>query len=114
MRDAEARMAANMPEGFEGDTHALLVAVYRDTSLPLPIRLDTAKAAVKFEKPALAATTFTKPDSLGELTVDELRGLKVLMATRRRRSSAWSSTYGRLIILKTSKSSTLVGPLPVG
>jgi hypothetical protein len=49
MRDAEARMAANMPEGFKGDAHALLVAVYRDTSLPLPIRLDAAKAAVKFE-----------------------------------------------------------------
>jgi hypothetical protein len=64
-----------MPEGFKGDAHALLVAVYRDTSLPLPIRLDAAKAAVKFEKPVLAATTFTKPNSLGELTVDELRGL---------------------------------------
>ena len=36
---------------------------------------DAAKAAVKFEKPVLAATTFTKPDHVGELTVDEFRGL---------------------------------------
>jgi hypothetical protein len=75
MRDAEARMTANVPEGFKGDAHALLMAVYRDTSLPLPIHLDAAKAAVKFEKPVLAATTFTKPDPLGELSVDELRRL---------------------------------------
>ena len=75
VRHAEARMAANMPEGFKGDAHALLVAIYQDTSLPLPICLDAAKAAVKFEKPVLAATTFTKPDPLVDLTVDQLSEL---------------------------------------
>lgn len=52
-----------MPEGFKGDAHALLVAVYRDTWLPLPIRIDAAKAAVKFEKTVLAATSFTEAEN---------------------------------------------------
>jgi len=47
MRDAKARMAANMPEGFSGDAHALLVAVYRDTSLPLSIRLGRGQSGGK-------------------------------------------------------------------
>jgi hypothetical protein len=40
---------------FEGDTHALLILTYKNTSLPLQIRLDAAKAAIRFEKPALSA-----------------------------------------------------------
>jgi hypothetical protein len=35
LQDVQARMAAGMPEGFKRDTRALLVAVYRDVSLPL-------------------------------------------------------------------------------
>jgi hypothetical protein len=40
---------------FEGDAHALLIAIYADTSRPIELRLDAAKAAIRFEKPALAA-----------------------------------------------------------
>jgi hypothetical protein len=40
---------------FEGDTHALLILTYKNTSLPLQIRLDAAKAAIRFEKPVLSA-----------------------------------------------------------
>jgi hypothetical protein len=36
---------------FEGDAHALRVMIYKDPALPLAIRLDTAKAAIPFEKP---------------------------------------------------------------
>jgi hypothetical protein len=76
MRDAEARLAANMPEGFAGDAHALLVAIYTDTALPIELRLDAAKAAVRFERPVLAATTLTNKDPFDDLTTDELRRLR--------------------------------------
>lgn len=40
---------------FEGDSHALLMAVYRNQDLPLNLRIDAAKAAIGYEKPKLAA-----------------------------------------------------------
>ena len=40
---------------FEGDAHAFLMLTYKDKSLPHNLRLDAAKAAVRFEKPALTA-----------------------------------------------------------
>ena len=40
---------------FEGDAHSLLIAVYKDQSKPIELRLEAAKAAIRFEKPALAA-----------------------------------------------------------
>jgi hypothetical protein len=40
---------------FEGDAHSLLIAVYKDESHPIELRLEAAKAAIRFEKPALAA-----------------------------------------------------------
>jgi hypothetical protein len=50
-------IAGTIPDAFRGDAHALLVAIYRDPRHPLDLRLDAAKAAVRFEKPALASTT---------------------------------------------------------
>src|SRR5215475_5820777 len=41
-------------ETFEGDAHSLLVLIYKDNSLPLAVRLDAAKAAIRFEKPAMS------------------------------------------------------------
>jgi DNA-binding PadR family transcriptional regulator len=40
---------------FEGDAHSLLIAVYKDEAHPIELRLEAAKAAIRFEKPALAA-----------------------------------------------------------
>jgi hypothetical protein len=40
-----------------------------------PAFISTTKAAVRFEKPVLAATTWTKKDLLDDLTADELRQL---------------------------------------
>lgn len=42
------------PNAFEGDAHAFLMTVYKDTAQPLALRLDAAKAAAPFEKPKLA------------------------------------------------------------
>lgn len=35
------------------------MAVYKDPALDLALRVDAAKAAIRFEKPALAATTLS-------------------------------------------------------
>src|SRR5215210_3840678 len=40
---------------FEGDAHALLVAVYKNPAQEWPLRVDAAKAAVRYEKPALSS-----------------------------------------------------------
>jgi hypothetical protein len=62
-------------DAFEGDAHSLLIAIYKDGSMPIGLRLDAAKAA---EKPALAAVEHsnkldTRPAS--ELTDDELAAI---------------------------------------
>ena len=56
--DAAAHLNA-APSAFKGDEHALLMAVYKDTSLELPLRVDAAKAALRYEKPALSSVTAT-------------------------------------------------------
>ena len=43
------------PDVFDGDAHSLLIAIYKDAKQPIALRLDAAKAAVRFEKPALTA-----------------------------------------------------------
>jgi hypothetical protein len=48
-----------LPGAFEGDAHALLMAVYKDPSHEWPLRVDAAKAAIKFEKPALSSVDGT-------------------------------------------------------
>jgi hypothetical protein len=40
---------------FDGDAHALLMAIYKDLSQPVELRIDAAKAAIRFEKPTLAS-----------------------------------------------------------
>src|SRR5690348_10261439 len=60
---------------FDGDAHALLVALYKDKTRPVELRLEAAKAAIRFEKPALAAQSvdlngnlsISHEDALGEL-----------------------------------------------
>lgn len=39
---------------FAGDAHALLMAIYKDETKELNYRLDAAKAAIRYEKPALS------------------------------------------------------------
>ena len=52
-----AAISAALPGAFEGDAHALLMAVYKDPSVDLHVRLDAAKAAIRFEKPLPAPLT---------------------------------------------------------
>ena len=55
MREAAAKVEAVLPDAFDGDAHALLIAVYKDTGLAMDLRVDAAKAAIRYEKPALSA-----------------------------------------------------------
>ncbi len=53
---ADALKASGVPI-YDGDAHAYLMAVYKNESLPTETRMDAAKAAVRFEKPAKTENT---------------------------------------------------------
>lgn len=55
VKEAALWIEAQLPEPFRGDAHALLMAVYKDVSNPMNLRIDAAKAAISYEKPRLAA-----------------------------------------------------------
>jgi hypothetical protein len=63
---ALAQMAVKLeeaiPNTFKGKAHELLMAVYKNEDLPLPIRIDAAKAAIGFEIPRLGNTNMTLDD----------------------------------------------------
>ena len=67
---AVARLEEVLPNAFTGDAHALLMAVYKDTSLDLRVRIEAAKAAISFERPRLASTAMTTR-SLDQISDDE-------------------------------------------
>lgn len=54
MHEVAEKIFAALPDAFEGDAHALLMTLYKDTTQPLVIRLDAAKAAIGYEKPRLS------------------------------------------------------------
>jgi hypothetical protein len=62
VKQVAEKIALTLPGAFEGDSHALLMLVYKDPSLPLDIRIDAAKAAIKYETPALQSTELTGKD----------------------------------------------------
>jgi hypothetical protein len=57
MKATADQLAQVLPGCFEGDAHALLMAVYKDERQDLAIRLDAAGKAIGYEKPRLAAVT---------------------------------------------------------
>jgi hypothetical protein len=50
-RLAEAEAMCALPEHFQGNSLALLQAVYRDTKLDLRVRVDAASKALPYEQP---------------------------------------------------------------
>ena len=56
---ASRKAAASISEGFEGDAHAFLQAVYRNPDVPIEIRIIAAGRALRVEKPTLAASHST-------------------------------------------------------
>lgn len=52
---AEVVTEALAENGFKGDAHAFLMAVYKNEAQPLVMRIDAAKAAISYEKPKLTS-----------------------------------------------------------
>jgi hypothetical protein len=66
MQEAAEQIAAVLgPMAFDGDAHALLISLYKDTAQPLLIRLDAAKAAISYEKPRLSSVDANIDGALG-------------------------------------------------
>jgi hypothetical protein len=51
IQEKAKKLEALVPGAFEGDAHALLMAVYKDPDHEWPLRVDAAKAAIRYEKP---------------------------------------------------------------
>jgi hypothetical protein len=68
----EEQLAQTMGEAFTADAHALLVAIYKDPSQPLIMRLDAAKAAIGYEKPKLSAVDASVNGVIGQYTAQPI------------------------------------------
>lgn len=53
-REAAEKLNELIPGAFEGDAHAYLISVYKNPTYETPMRVDAAKAAIRYEKPALS------------------------------------------------------------
>ena len=71
MAEAAKAVEGTLPEAFTGDAHTLLMTVYKDLTKPIDLRVDAAKAAIRYEKPALSAVE-AQVDLTGELAVKSM------------------------------------------
>jgi hypothetical protein len=55
---AAAAIGTIAPGVFSGDAHSLLMAIYKNPTHRIELRLDAAKAAAPYEKPKLASMEF--------------------------------------------------------
>jgi hypothetical protein len=58
-RERDAKRAAEaieavIPEAFAGDAHAYLMAIYKDPTKDDAVRMDAAKAAIRYELPTFS------------------------------------------------------------
>jgi hypothetical protein len=65
---------------FRGDAHALLRTIYTDPRVPMELRVDAAKSAIRFERPALVASHVQHSNApskavLAAMTTDQLKAL---------------------------------------
>jgi len=65
-------------DAFQGDAHSLLIAVYKDTTHPIELRVLAAKAAIGYEQPRLAAIE-GRVD--GKLTLEQLVGASMAIGS---------------------------------
>lgn len=70
--EAQKKIGKTLGGAFEGDAHALLILVYKDPSQPIELRADAAKAAIRYEKPALASTVVEHRDPISQMSYAEL------------------------------------------
>lgn len=72
MQEASALIEAALDKPFEGDAHAFLIAIYKNQEQPMDLRLDAAKAAIRYEKPALASVEVSAELIVSEITDEPL------------------------------------------
>ena len=81
MTIAAARLNELLPDMKPLDAHSLLISIYSNPEMPIAIRLEAARAALRVEKPALQATQVS-----GELTLQA--GIATRLAAARQRTAA--------------------------
>jgi hypothetical protein len=52
--EASVQISKALGSAFEGDAHAYLMSIYKDPTKPENLRIDAAKTAIRYERPALA------------------------------------------------------------
>src|SRR5258705_4365923 len=72
----EAHQANTLQLGPEANSLDLLRAVYRNPSIPLPVRIRCAVAALPHEVPRLAVTALVKEQSFAELLDKRLKRME--------------------------------------
>jgi hypothetical protein len=65
LEETKTRLEELQGVPFAGDAHDLLTQIYKDQSLPVDVRLDAAKSAIRYEKPALASEERTVKGEIG-------------------------------------------------
>jgi hypothetical protein len=75
LREVSATLGQLIPDAFDGDAHALLIALYRDPRVPLELRKDAAACALRVEKPALAASAILNSGRTLEQLITEADAL---------------------------------------
>src|SRR6266852_1806297 len=63
MKEMAAQIGKAVGGAFEIDALAYLMSVYKDPSKPENVRIDAAKAAIRYERPALAPVEQGRPES---------------------------------------------------
>ena len=59
---AMAQVEPLIEGAFAGNAHAFLMLLYKNPCLPVGVRLDAAKAAIRYETPALSAITYEEKE----------------------------------------------------
>jgi hypothetical protein len=72
------RFKAEVPMAFDGDGVAFLQVVYRDPGQPIELRLDAAKAAARFERPALNAAVVKNISPAAMTGEERMKAIKQL------------------------------------
>lgn len=70
MREVALKIGKLVPDAFEGDGHALMVAIYKDPRIPIDMRLDAAAKAAPYEKPRLASVEHVGKDG-GPIKIED-------------------------------------------
>lgn len=75
--ETAAKIAEAIEGAFEGDAHALLMSVYKNPAHDMAIRIDAAKASIRYERPALSSVEAkVDADVTARIQTIELVGVK--------------------------------------